>query len=83
MTEHATIATSLAALLRSRKFLLALAAVIQTLVLYYIAVPAEVWASINALIIVVIGGIAYEDGQEKSASTTVAAGQVETLNAER
>jgi uncharacterized Tic20 family protein len=52
-------------LFRSRKFLVALLGVITTLVSHYLNIPAEVWASIDALLLTVIAGIAYEDGQEK------------------
>lgn len=52
-------------LFRSRKFLVALLSVITTLVSHYLNIPAEVWASIDALLLTVIAGIAYEDGQEK------------------
>ncbi len=54
-------------LLHSRKFWLAVFGVVQTLVLYFVDVPKEIWMSIDALVGVVIAGIAYEDGQEKSA----------------
>lgn len=49
-------------LLYSRKFWLAVVGVVQTLALAYLEVPPEVWTSINALLVVVIGSIAYEDG---------------------
>ena len=54
-------------LLYSRKFWLAVFGIIQTVVLHYFAIDPEIWASIDALVIVLIGSIAYEDGQEKSA----------------
>lgn len=54
-------------LLRSRKVLLALLAVVQSLTLYYMDVPSDVWQSIDLLLIVLISAIAYEDGQQKSA----------------
>jgi hypothetical protein len=56
------------ALFRSRKFLIALFAVIQALVLHYVNVDPEVWGSISALAAVLIASIAYEDGQAKSAA---------------
>lgn len=56
---------ALLALLRSRKFLLALAAVIQTVLLHYLDVPDDVWQAINLLIGSVIAGIAIEDAAEK------------------
>ncbi|MBE2202544.1 MAG: hypothetical protein IAE79_28290 [Anaerolinea sp.] len=54
-------------LMTSRKFWLAVFAVVQVLVLHYLDVPDEVWQSIAALVMVLIGAIAYEDGAEKSA----------------
>ena len=48
-------------LLHSRKFLLAVFGVGQTLIFYYTNVDPEVWASIDALIVAVILGIAHED----------------------
>lgn len=52
-------------LLKSRKFLLAILGVINTLVSHYCNIPAEVWASIDALLLAVIAGIAAEDSAEK------------------
>ena len=52
-------------LFRSRKFLLAFVATVQTIVLYYFDVPQEVWLSIDGLIVTVIGSIAIEDAAEK------------------
>lgn len=54
-------------LLHSRKFLIALLGVITTLVSHYLHIDPEVWASIDALLLTVIAGIAYEDGKEKGA----------------
>ena len=56
-------------LLHSRKFWLAVFAVVQTVVLHYVDVPQDIWVSINALVIVLIGGIAIEDAAEKRAGT--------------
>jgi hypothetical protein len=56
------------ALLRSRKVLVAIFAVVQALVLNYANVDPEVWGSISALAAVLIASIAYEDGQAKSAA---------------
>lgn len=58
-------------LLTSRKFLLALAAVVQTVVLHYIEVPKEIWTAIDALVVTVIGTIALEDAAEKLRSIRV------------
>lgn len=52
-------------LLRSRKVLLGALGVVQTIVLHYLGLPPEVWAAIDALLVAIIGGIAYEDGKEK------------------
>lgn len=49
-------------LLYSRKFLLAVLALVQTLVLKYLHIDAEVWQSVNAVLIVLIASIAVEDG---------------------
>ncbi len=61
-------------LLRSRKVLLAVLGVVQTLVLHYLDLPTEVWASINALLLAVIGGIAIEDAATKKAGQTPGGG---------
>ena len=62
----------MASLLKSRKFWLAMLALVQTILFQYVPdFPKEVWLSIDAVLIVLIGSIAYEDGQEKSASYTV------------
>jgi hypothetical protein len=56
----------LKSLIRSRKFLLAVFGVIQTVVFHYFGVDPEVWVSIDALVMVVIYGIATEDAAEKT-----------------
>lgn len=61
-------------LIRSRAFLLALLGVIQTIVSHYAAIPEDVWQSINALIIVIIGKIAVEDAAAKLRGTHAAQG---------
>ena len=53
-------------LLKSRKFLLAILGVANTLTSHYCNIPTEVWASIDALLLAVIAGIAAEDSAEKS-----------------
>ena len=53
------------ALLRSRKFLLAIAGLIVTIIGHFVNAPPEVWGAIDTLILAVIAGIAYEDGQQK------------------
>lgn len=48
-------------LLKSRKFWLAVFAVVQAVVLHYLDVPEEIWQNIVALVMVLITGIAIED----------------------
>lgn len=50
-----------AGLLRSRKFWLAVFAVVEVLVLNYFDVPKEIWEAITGLIMVLIATIAVED----------------------
>ena len=53
-------------LLRSRKVLLAVVGIIQTIVFNLIPdFPPEAWKTINTLLLAVIGGIAVEDAAEK------------------
>jgi hypothetical protein len=52
-------------LARSRKFLLAIFALVQAIVLHYANVPPEIWQTVAALVGVVIAGIALEDAAEK------------------
>jgi hypothetical protein len=60
----------LQALVRSRKFWLAVVAVIQTVVLHYVSVPQDIWLAIDGMIALVIAGIALEDYGAKSAGNT-------------
>ena len=53
------------ALLRSRKFLLAMFALIQAVVFHFLEVPDELWQAIAALVAVLIAAIAVEDAAEK------------------
>lgn len=56
-------------LVHSRKFLVAAFAVVQTIVLQlFPTIPNSIWQSIDALAVVLIAAIAYEDGAEKSAT---------------
>ena len=55
-------------LLHSRKFYLACWGLLQTIVLHYLSVPADIIAMADALVAILIGSIAYEDGAQKSAS---------------
>lgn len=66
--EQESIQNAVMALLRSRKFLLAVFGVIQTIIAHYFDLPVEVWGAIDTLVLAVIAGIAYEDGAEKRAS---------------
>ena len=52
-------------LLRSRKFWLAVFGIVQALVLHYLQVPDEIWKSIVALVMTLIGAIALEDAGSK------------------
>jgi len=51
---------------KSRKFWLAVFAVVQSVVLHYLAVPEEIWQAIAALISVLIFSIAVEDAGAKA-----------------
>ena len=46
---------------KSRKFWLAVYGMAQTLVLHYFQVPIDIIAAVDALIVVLISSIAYED----------------------
>lgn len=54
-------------LLKSRKFWLAVFALVQTVVLHYVDVPKDIWMSIDGVVAVLIASIAWEDAAEKSA----------------
>jgi hypothetical protein len=58
-------------LFRSRKVLLASLGVVNTLVAHYLKVDPEVWASIDALLVVLIASIALEDAGEKAGQAAV------------
>jgi len=51
---------------KSRKFWLAVYGVVQTLVLHYLAVPVDIITAVDALVVVVIASIAYEDAAYKA-----------------
>ncbi len=56
----------LGALLRSRKFWLAIVALAQTILFQFVPqFPQEVWLSINGVLAVLIAAIAVEDAAEK------------------
>ena len=48
------------ALLRNRQFWVAVLALLQTIVLNYLGVPAEIWAAVDAILVVVIGAYTVE-----------------------
>lgn len=56
-------------LLKSRKFWLAVFALVQTVVLHYVDVPKDIWMSIDGVVVVLIASIAWEDAAEKSADS--------------
>lgn len=56
-------------LLKSRKILLLIFGIVQSLVLHYLSVPPDIWQAIDALIIAVIAGIALEDAGAKSSGS--------------
>ena len=51
--------------LHSRKFWLAVFGVVQAVVAHYLNIPDDIWQSIVALVIVLIGSIAVEDAALK------------------
>lgn len=63
----------LKALARSRKFWLAVFAVVQSVVFgMWPDFPVEIWVAIDALVVVLINAIAHEDAAEKGALAIVA-----------
>jgi hypothetical protein len=63
----------LKALARSRKFWLAIFAVVQSVVFgLWPDFPVEIWVAIDALVVVLINAIAHEDAAEKGALAIVA-----------
>ena len=59
--------SAISALFRSRKFLLAVFGVAQSVALHYLSIPKEVYLAIDVLIMVLINAIATEDAAEKRA----------------
>ena len=57
----------LASMLYSRKFWLAIVALVQSIVLSLTDFPPELWVSVNALLAAVIAATAYEDAALKRA----------------
>lgn len=70
------------ALLRNRQFWVAVLALLQTVVLNYLNVPAEIWASIDAILVVVISAYTVEQVAQIKAEGAVRVAQMysETLN---
>lgn len=63
---------ALLALFRSRKFLLALVGVIQTVVFqFFPEMPDELWQAINTILLVLISMIAVEDAAAKLNGTFI------------
>ena len=61
--NEVTMRNAFQALGHSRKFWLTVFALVQTIVFqFFPAFPKEVWMSIDALVIVLVSAIAYEDG---------------------
>ena len=54
-------------LLHSRKFLLAVFAVVQSVVFAYIEIEPSVWQAIDGLVLALIATIAWEDSAAKRA----------------
>ena len=52
-------------LMKSRKFWLAVFGIVQAVVAHYLNIPDDIWQSIVALVIVLIGSIAVEDAALK------------------
>lgn len=69
-----TIPEPIKALFHSRKVLLAAMGVLNTVASAYFNVKPEVWASVDALLMVLIYSIATEDAAAKSAPVVVAPG---------
>lgn len=67
-------------MLHSRKVLLALIALAQTLALHSFGVNPIVWGSIDGVLVALMSTIAYEDGASKSAPQNV---QVQNVNPEQ
>jgi len=56
-------------LLTNRQFWVAVLALIQTIVLNYLNVPPEIWASIDAILVIVISVYTVEDVAEIKAES--------------
>lgn len=84
MPENMPLVSPLLLLLRSRKFLLAVIGIfLDTVIALHpdlAPMREELLLGVTAIIGVLIGGIAYEDGSEKKAPTTVTTGSAENVN---
>lgn len=80
LPRHRSIQDTILALFTSRKFLLLLMDMVVSLLLYYNAVDPIIIGILQPPFLFVIGGIAYEDGAEKSAPVNV---QAQNVNPEQ
>ena len=63
-------------LLKSRQFWTAVLALVQTIVLNYLHVPAEIWQSIDAILIIVIAMFTVENVAETKAQAALEAAKL-------
>lgn len=84
MPENTPIISPLLLLLKSRKFLLAVIGIfLDTVIALHpdlAPMREELLIGVTTLIGVLIGGISYEDGSEKKATTNVTTGSAESVN---
>lgn len=83
MNENTPIVSPLLLLLKSRKFLLAVVGIVlDTIIALHpdlAPMREELLIGVTTIVGVLIGGIAYEDGSEKKAPTTVTTGSAESV----
>jgi len=60
-------------LLHSRKFWLTVWALAQTIAGHYLTVPHDIIMTADALVMILVGAIAYEDGERSKADAAIAA----------
>jgi hypothetical protein len=60
---------ALSGLFRSRKFMVALWGLAQTVILHYLSVDMELIVAVDGVVMIVIAGIAAEDSADKLAGT--------------
>jgi len=63
-------------LLKSRQFWLAVLALVQTIVFNYFDIPAEIWQSINAILLIVIALFTVEDVTEIKAQAQIESAKI-------